>query len=217
VAQTYLIFFMKKYWQNKWIRRLIYCATILLLFVIFLKPILRGMGHYLVDTDPLEYSELVVVLGGNSFERGMEAMKVHHIHPAKRYVTTGGNIPSALLALDTSLFEAQLTAHLMIKKGMPDSLITPLTAATSTQEEAIEVRAFAEKENFKTITVISNDYHIRRVRRTFDKAFEGSNIVLRYHGAKSDDFDPDAWWKKESGLVLTNNEYIKLMYYFIKH
>jgi uncharacterized SAM-binding protein YcdF (DUF218 family) len=105
----------------------------------------------------------------------------------------------------------------MRKKGIPDSLIIPLRTATSTQEEAIEVRAFAEKENFKSITVISNDYHLRRVRRTFDKAFEGSSIIVRYHGAPSEDFDPNAWWKKESGLVLTNNEYIKLIYYFIKH
>ena len=208
---------MKEYWKKKWVRRLIYFSATILLLVIFMKPILRGLGNYLVDEDPLQYSELVVVLGGSSYERGMEAVNVHRIHPAKRYVTTGGHVPSALLALDTTLLEAQLTAHLMIKKGMPDSLITPLLTATSTQEEAIEVRAFAEKGNYKTITVISNDYHLRRVRRTFDKAFEGSTIVLSYHGAKSEDFDPNAWWKKESGLVLTNNEYIKLMYYFIKH
>jgi len=208
---------MKEYWQKKWFRRLIYFSATIFLLVIFMKPILRSLGNYLVDKDPLQYSELVVVLGGSSYERGMEAVNVHNIYPAKRYVTTGGHVPSVLLALDTTLLEAQLTAHLMIKKGMPDSLITPLLTATSTQEEAIEVRAFAEKENYKTITVISNDYHLRRVRRTFDKAFEGSTIVLSYHGAKSEDFDPNAWWKKESGLVLTNNEYIKLMYYFIKH
>ena len=208
---------MKKYWQNKWFRRSIYLLAAVLLLVGFMKPILRSLGNYLVDKDPLGYSELVVVLGGSSYERGLEAVNVHKLYPAKRYVTTGGNIPSALLALDTTMLEAQLTAHLMIKKGMPDSLITPLLTATSTQEEAIEVRAFAEKEKFKSITIITNDYHLRRVRRTFEKAFEGSNITVRYHGAPSEDFDPNAWWKKESGLVLTNNEYIKLIYYFIKH
>lgn len=208
---------MKEYWQKKWFRRFIYFSVTIVMLLVLMKPILRSMGNYLVDEDPLQYSELVVVLGGSSYERGMEAVNVHQIHPAKRYVTTGGHVPSALLALDTTLLEAQLTAHIMIKKGIPDSLITPLLSATSTQEEAIEVRAFAEKENYKTITVISNDYHLRRVRRTFDRAFEGSNVTVSYHGAKSEDFDPNAWWKKESGLVLTNNEYIKLIYYFIKH
>jgi uncharacterized SAM-binding protein YcdF (DUF218 family) len=208
---------MKKYWQIKWFRRLTYSLIVIGLLIAFMKPILRGLGNYLVAEDPLEYSEVVVVLGGSSYERGMEAIKVHQLYPAKRYITTGGNIPGALLALDTTLLEAQLTAHFMIKKGMPDSLIIPLISATSTQEEAIEVRAFAEKEKFNSITIISNDYHLRRVRRTFNKAFEGSDIIVRYHGAPSEDFDPNNWWKKESGLVLTNNEYIKLIYYFIKH
>ncbi len=208
---------MKNYWQKKWFRRVIYFSALVLVLIIFLKPILRGLGNYLVAEDTLEYSELVVVLGGSSYERGMEAVKVHQLYPAKRYVTTGGHVPNTLLALDTALLESELTAHLMTRKGIPDSLIMPLRTATSTQEEAIEVRTFAEKENYKSITVISNDYHLRRVRRTFDKAFEGSNILIRYHGAPSEDFDPNSWWQKESGLVLTNNEYIKLIYYFIKH
>lgn len=208
---------MKKYWSNKWFRRLTYLVVLMLLLLIFLKPILRGLGNFLVASDPLQKTEAVIVLGGNSYERGLAAVEVFKIFPDQRFITTGGNIPIQLLAIDTTLFEAELTRHLMVKKGVPLNQITALTTATSTQEEAQEVLTYCKNNNISSITVISSTYHLRRVKWTFEKAFEGSPIEVRFYGAQSEEFTAESWWKSESGLVTTNNEYIKLMYYLLKY
>lgn len=208
---------LKKLWSKKWFRRLVYLLIFILLVVLLLKPVMRAMGRYLVADDPLEKTELVVVLGGNSYERGLAGAEVHRKFPDQAFVTTGGNVPMQLLALDTSMYEAELTRHLMVKKGVPVSQITALTTATSTQEEAKEVLDYARKNNIHSITVISSTYHLRRVRWTFEKQFDNSGIELRFYGAVSEEFEPEMWWKSESGLVTTNNEYIKLMYYLLKY
>lgn len=208
---------MKKYWSNKWFRRLTFTLIFFILLAIFIKPILKGMGNFLVAADPLQKTEAVVVLGGNSYERGLGAVEVFKAFPDQKFIATGGNIPMQLLAIDTTLYEAELTRHFMVKKGVPIEQITALTTATSTQEEAQEVLTYCKTNNIRSITVISSTYHLRRVKWTFDKAFESSGIEVRYFGATSEEFQAESWWKSESGLVTTNNEYIKLMYYLLKY
>jgi hypothetical protein len=31
------------------------------------------------------------------------------------------------------------------------------------------------------------------------------------------DYDPERWWDTEEGLLMVNNEYVKLLYYALKY
>jgi uncharacterized SAM-binding protein YcdF (DUF218 family) len=115
------------------------------------------------------------------------------------------------------MFEAELTKHFMVKKGVSADNIIAMSKGTSTFEEAQEALTYCKNNNIHKISVISSSYHLRRVRWVFQELFEENGITILFHSAPSEDFDPNNWWKSEEGLVTTNNEYIKLVYYFFKH
>ena len=75
----------------------------------------------------------------------------------------------------------------------------------------------ARKKGFGTIVVITTDLHTRRVKRVFAKRFEGSGINVLVNAAPSSEYDPEHWWDSEPGLLMVNNEYVKTLYYFLKH
>jgi uncharacterized SAM-binding protein YcdF (DUF218 family) len=207
---------IKKLWSKRIVRILTYFLAVCILLFAFRGPILRSMGRYLVAQDAWEPTQLVVVLGGNSYERGLAAVDIAQQHPEVKFLATGGNRPMQILALDTSMFEAELTRHWMVKKGVDPSRIDILTSATSTGEEADEVLTFCKKYNISHVTIVSSTYHLRRVKWIFHDLFEENRITTKYYGANSEGFTPDTWWQNEEGLIVTNNEYVKLLYYMVK-
>ncbi|MCC6599918.1 MAG: YdcF family protein [Crocinitomicaceae bacterium] len=208
---------MKNFLKKKWVRVWLIVFSLFFLLFLFRFPLLRGIGCYLVSEDPLESCEAYFVLGGNSFERGIETVKVHQQFPDARIIATGGNIPMQIQAFDTSLTEAALTRHLMVRRGVPDTLITILEHSTSTFEESNEILAYCKKSGYKKITLISSSFHLRRMRWVFSKKFSQNGIKVLFHGASDTSFDKDNWWRNETSLITCNNEYVKLVYYLLHY
>jgi uncharacterized SAM-binding protein YcdF (DUF218 family) len=206
-----------KWLKNRWIRALIICLGVLLLLFLFRMPIARGLGSYLIAENEQVKADAVVVLGGSSLDRGMEGYRVYNDGMAPMIICTGGNIPQVLQALDTMLYEAEITKLMLLKKGVPGSDVVALTGSTSTKEESEEVFAFAQQENLDTIMIVTSKLHLRRTSKVFTKQFEDSDVHLVFHGAPSTSFDEAEWWKSEQGLIMVNNEYMKLLYYFFKY
>jgi uncharacterized SAM-binding protein YcdF (DUF218 family) len=136
---------------------------------------------------------------------------------AKLLVCTGGNVPSALEAVGQPLFEAELTRKFLLEHGVDSSRVIALTGSTSTLEESQEVRAWAESRQLAEVTVLSSRFHTGRVKRVFDKTFDGSMTKVYTAGAPALNYREDEWWKSEEGLIMVNNEYIKSLYYLLKH
>ena len=132
-------------------------------------------------------------------------------------ICTGGNIPSVLEAIDTTLYESEISAALAQRLGVPTYNLVALKSSTSTLEEAQEVKAYCEANGLKRIGVLSSMMHTNRVRNVFEKEFESSEIELLIFGAPSTRYDENQWWNSEEGMIMVNNEYMKLLYYLIKH
>lgn len=198
-------------------KRLIrYAIYLSLFFILWLcrYPILRGIGNYLIVEDQLEKVDAIYVLGGASEERSLEAAKLYKNGWGKKIICTGEHIDKTLLLLgDTSLTEAEITGIHLKQNEVPKNIIHYLKKGTSTREEAQYILKNA-KSKFKKIMILSSKFHLRRVRRTFNKEFEGSNIKIIFHGAPSTEYDESEWWKYEKGLLMVNNEYVKLLYYW---
>lgn len=192
-------------------------VLLFLLLAVFHRSILSGMGKYLYSEDPKENTEAMIILGGASYERGLEGVNLYKEGLADQVVCTGGNVPTILPAMDTTAFEAEITERFMERRGVPDSKVISLTASTSTMEESQEILAWCEENNVKSLTVVSSWFHLRRVRNVFESTFEGSEVQLRFRGALPPDYDAAVWWKSEQGLVTVFNEYVKLGYYTIKY
>ncbi|MDZ4751411.1 MAG: YdcF family protein [Flavobacteriales bacterium] len=205
----------RRQWAKTWFK--VFSIFLLLILTLFVLryPILRGIGNYLYAADELQKSDAVFVLGGNSFERGVEAAKVYEKYPGVPIYSTGSNIPLQLLAFDTSMTEAELTTMLLKKNGVPDSLAIAFKVGTSTREEATSICAMAKEKGYSKIVIISSTFHLRRVKQVFESVSSDEKLTFIFHGAPSKDFDPNSWWKHEEGLITVNNELMKMLYYFI--
>ncbi len=208
---------MKNLLAKRWFRWILYVFGLLLLLFLFRNPILKGIGNYLVAEDKAELTESCFVLGGNSFERGSQAIVLSNKYPEQKFVATGGNYSYQILAFDTTMYEAELTKHFMVKRGVRIDKIEILTGSTSTLEESEEILAYCKRHGIKRISVLSSAFHLRRVRKVFEKKFMKENIQVLFLAAPDRTFDSNNWWKDEEGLITCNNEYIKLLYYFLKY
>jgi len=208
---------MKNLLAKRWFRWILYVFGFLLLLFLFRNPILTGAGNYLVAEDNAEHTEACFVLGGNSFERGSQAIKLSGIYPEQKFVATGGNYPLQIQAFDTTMYEAELTKHFMVRRGVAADKIETLTGATSTQEESDEILAYCKQHGFKKVSVLSSAFHLRRVRWVFHDKFNAAGIQVLFLAAPDRTFNANNWWKDEEGLITCNNEYIKLAYYLVKY
>ncbi|MEN9947990.1 MAG: hypothetical protein RL106_813 [Bacteroidota bacterium] len=193
------------------------CAMLILVIVLLRTWILIGIGQYLVADDQDFRSPHYAVLGGNSAERGHAAAWIASTQPSAQFITTGGNRPSQLAAIGINTFEAILTQKKMEQCGVEARRIQAITAGTSSKEEAEILLQHCQKHGISGITIVSGQYHLRRLRQTFEPLFRTAGIQIKFFGAIEKDFDPHHWWQSESGLIYTNNEYIKILYYWIKY
>ena len=202
--------------NKKGVRILVILLVIGASSLFFKTPILRSVGNHLIQEDPETYAEYTFVLGGNSLDRGMKALDIFNKKLTANLVCTGGNIPSVLAAIDTTLYEAEITAALLEKHGIPKNNIKTLTTATSTSEESEEILQYCLKNNIRKANLITSKFHLRRVRNVFEDKFIDRGISLHFIGAPSSHYNEDEWWKSEEGMIMVNNEYVKLGYYFVR-
>jgi uncharacterized SAM-binding protein YcdF (DUF218 family) len=67
------------------------------------------------------------------------------------------------------------------------------------------------------VMIISSAFHMRRVRWVFEELFTDAGIEVLFHGASAMEYDSSNGWKNEEGLIMANNEMVKLFYYLLKY
>ncbi|NQX92257.1 MAG: YdcF family protein [Flavobacteriales bacterium] len=209
------------FWSHKRKRRTRFTIVVLALFTLlfcYRDVILPGVGTYLQIEESSTLTDAIVVLGGNSYDRGLKGAELMADGRAEKIICTGGNVPMVLKAIqDVPFKESEVTGALLERKGVSQEDIVQLKTSTSTFEEALEVLNYCKEEGLQSLTIVSSDFHLRRVQMIFEKVFSDSGIQLHYAAATSEDYSLPQWWKTEQGLILVFNEYVKLAYYWIKY
>lgn len=189
---------------------------LLLFLAVFHRPILKGIGQWLIVQDQLSQTEAIFVLSGNSFDRGKEAAALYKSGWSPRIVCLGGETNPALELYGIYQLSYQSTFKVLQNQGIPTSAIDSLPEGTSTFEEFEAIARYCKAHSLHKIMVVSSLFHTRRIDEFFRLRlhFEGIDMVLR--GADESAFDEDVWWRAEPGLLFVNSEYIKLFYYWLK-
>lgn len=196
---------------------LLFIVLILLSTYLFRFQILLSIGNYLIKEDPLEQADAMFVLSGRPFDRSMAAMDIFFQGYADKIVCLGSTVPQDLMALGYNYKESELIEHFLHSRmQIPKESIDILPIGTSTFEESEAILAYCKKNNFNKIIIVSSSFHTRRVHKTFSKKFksEGIQTIIRGHIHNS---EPPYWWQDEHEMINVNNEYIKIMYYWLKH
>jgi uncharacterized SAM-binding protein YcdF (DUF218 family) len=207
----------RRFWRKKSHIFLSIGLGLLLMLLLLHRPILRGMGDYLIVQDTLAPVEAIFVLSGNPFDRGAEAAKIFHGGWGNQIVCLGGETNPALTLYGIRDLTYESTYRVLQRDGVPASAIDSLPEGTSTFEEFVAIQRYCKARNLHRIMVVSSLFHTRRIDTFFRLRLhlEGIEMVLR--GAHESEMEEDAWWQGEPGLLFVNNEYIKLLYYWLKY
>ncbi len=180
-------------------------------------PILRATGAMLIAEDPRVPCDAIYVLGGSPLERGALGGELLMEGLAPVVYCTGSTTPTTLLTLGLTHSEAQLSRIAAMDTGADSTRVIAVNEGTSTFEEAELIIAQAERLGYNDIGIISTEFHSRRVGRVFRKRAKGTGIVIHVFAASSQRYNSKRWWASEEGLLMVNNEYVKLGYYLLKH
>ena len=183
-------------------------------------PILRSLGSFLIVADSPRPSDLVLVLNGSEENRAQTAARlITDGFAPKILVPVTASRPSVTLGLVMS--SSDITVALLTAAGVPRENIEIISGdnpVTSTRDEALALKAHLDQHpSIRRVTVVTSLFHTRRTRwivRRVLRDWEGEMMLV---GAQHNGFDTREWWKSERGLVSLNNEYIKLVFYWLKY
>jgi uncharacterized SAM-binding protein YcdF (DUF218 family) len=178
--------------------RVILNLLILLFFVIicaFLylvrRPIFRFTAESWVIEDSLDKSDALIVLSDDNFyaDRATRAAELFREGKAAVVVASGRRLrPKAGIA--------ELMQHDLEERGVPkEKIVRFVHDADSTKEEAEALKKLVQEKKWRSVIVVTSNYHTRRARYIFRRVFP-QDIEIRVASARDGDFDPEHWWEK---------------------
>lgn len=186
--------------------------TVLLVLIVGHRPILRGLGKALVVDESPVAADAILVLGGGGGARYDQAVALYRAGLAPVVISSGDEVE--LPGFDRTY--AEFGADYMIALGVPAEAVQVQNDVTSTREEAVTVQKLAEQRGYRTLLVVTDNYHSGRARLTFRQVFRRSDIRLSFVASTPDWVDMDRWWTQERSLLAILQEYLKLGFYLLK-
>jgi uncharacterized SAM-binding protein YcdF (DUF218 family) len=170
------------------------------IFLIIGYGLLRGwanLGTWLAKADGPRPSEVIVCL--SDVERLKKTAELYHQGLAPRIIMT-----------------AQKDKKSLTRLGVPEDRITLVPNPKSTYEEALGIAPILRDKNYHSALVVTDPFHLRRVRWTFYQVFKDQPIQFLF--VSSDlPFVRDRWWKDKKSRYYVLSEISKLAYYQIIH
>ena len=158
-------------------------------------PLLRFAGESLVVEDPPEKSDAIIILSDDNFyaDRATRAAELFRQKLAPVVVASGVRLrPNAGIA--------ELMTHDLIERGVPRENILPFPQdADNTREEVQFLQKLVREKNWKSVIVVTSNYHSRRAKYIFGKILADS-VTVRMAAARDADFDPQHWWEHRKSI-----------------
>ena len=169
-------------------------------------PLLRFAGESWIVEDPLDRADAIIVLSDDNFyaDRAAHAADLYRHGVAPLVVASGRRLrPYAGIA--------ELMQHDLIERGVPKDKILPIAHnAANTREEAQALAPLAIEHKWRSVIVVTSNYHTRRARYIFLRVFP-AQIEVRVSGSHDGDFDPEHWWQTRGSLKELTREFAGMM------
>jgi len=172
------------------------CFVLILGVLYFARhPLLRFTGECWIVEDPLQKSDAILELSIDNFyaDRATRAAELYREGLAPLVVASG-------VRLRPHAGVAELMEHDLIERGVPKEKILRFSQdAENTREEAETLAKLAAGKNWRSVIVVTSNYHTRRTRYIFRRIFP-ANILVSVASARDGDFDPQHWFEKRKSV-----------------
>lgn len=204
-------------WKNKLIAVLGVPLACLLTLIFFHSQLLTLYAGWFVVRDAEPGADAIICLSGDRETRNPECLRLWKEGYAERlFVTAEKPKNKEFNKLELSHLEFAQKVTKQMRLEVVWELLPSLTVgATSTFDEAADALAMAQKEGWKRIILVTDEFHTRRSLLAFKKVFEGSDIEVQVAGAPNEVFSADNWWKSDRGIVAYFGETIKYPVYLL--
>jgi len=169
-------------------------------------PILRFAGEGWVIDDPIEPADAILVLSDDNFygDRATRATQLYRQGMGPVVVASGRRLrPYAGIA--------ELMEHDLVERGVPkDKILRLAHDADNTKEEAQALARFSAQRKWRSVIVVTSNYHTRRARYIFSRVFPAATLV-RVSSAPDGDFDPERWWQKRISIKKLTREWAGML------
>ena len=189
--------------------------VIILIIVTAVLIVIIGLnlGRFLVESDKLEKADAIAVFSGDSGARTERAVELLKEGYADYLILSGGKVYD-----DVTM--AELMKNHAIKLGVDENKILIDDEASTTNENAEFTKDIIEENNFKSVIVVTSDYHSRRSKLAMEKSLEdtligGQSVEVSVTPAKEEKFTTK-WWTRGNSVLIVISEYLKLIGYWAK-
>lgn len=158
-------------------------------------PLMRLAAEEWMVEDPLEKSDAIVVLGDDNFyaDRATRGVELYRQGLAPLVVACGRRLrPYAGIS--------ELIQHDLIERGVPRERVLAFpTDATDTRQDAEALASLAEQKHWRSVIVVTSNYHTRRARYIFHRVFP-TEVDVRVASAHDGSFDPEHWYEHRGSV-----------------
>ena len=181
---------------------LLFLVVFFVVLYLVRHPVMRFVAESWVVEDPIDHADAILVLSDDNFyaDRATRAAELFREGKAGVIIASGRRLrPAAGIA--------ELMEHDLIERGVPkDKIFRVAHDADNTGEEAEALVGLARNRKWKSVIVVTSNYHTRRARYIFRKVFP-EEIEIRVASARDGDFDPERWWEKRNSIKLLTREF----------
>ena len=162
--------------------------------------LLRSVADQWIVSDSLGPADAVAVFGGGVADRPFAAAQYYR----QGWVTK-------------ILVDEPGDKAVLLKLGTPESAIETFGhALRNTHQEAVALRAWAERNNLHSIIVPTEIFSTRRVRWMLHRVFP-PDFVIRIAALDPSVYSRSDWWKGNNGRSALEIEFLKYLYYIVRY
>lgn len=182
-------------------------STLLLSVVVIILVIIVGIPWFLGPSDELQKADAIIAIsGGDTEARTNEAVKLYKEGWAPNLIFSGA------AADPNSPSNARVMQQGAISAGVPAQAIDVGELALNTIGNAKESAAIIEKNNYKTIILVTSKYHERRAALEFARLLGKDVRIIRHPAPDDQNWPARSWWLHPYSIMLGGIETIKTAY-----
>lgn len=180
-------------------------------------------AKFLMVRDNIEKADAVVVLSGDwNFKREEGAVELYKEGLVGRIIRVleKENIAFDIMKrlLGTDVTQKELYARYFESKGINgNAVILREGIATSTFDELGAAKDVVLKNHFKSVILLTSDYHMRRALMTAKWVFGSDDIKIYNATIYTKGFNPNDWWLHERSIKEVIFEYLNTGFYLVYH
>ena len=181
-----------------------------------------AMAQWLIVRVPLEQADAIAVMAGATAykERAQRAAELYAAGRAPKIILTNDNQQSGWSPEEQrNIPYHELAERTLRGLGVPGNAIETLQdPVSSTYDESLVLREYAEAQGLRSVLVVTSAYHSRRTLWTMRQTFENAPITIGLEPVPPGRQTPSplTWWLHFRGWELVAGEYVKAINHLLR-